>query len=108
MASRFDVRDTRSITRYYRRELLREMRREARRVRKAVVAAAPKRTGTLRRKIKIRAGWDAHGPFARITTTARRDTTSARTGRRTRFRYGLAIQQKDHYLQRGLQRTPRR
>lgn len=90
----------RTILRAIRKEVLRELRAEARRVRRFVKLAAPKRTGNLNRKLKVRGGWDARGPYARVTTTARNP--------KTRYRYGLAIQQKKHYLQRGLQSTPRR
>lgn len=89
-----------AILRLIRKEILRDLRAQARRVRVYVKAAAPKDTGTLRRKLKVKAGWDASGPWARVVTTARNP--------RTQYRYGLAIQQQDHYLQRGLQRTPRR
>lgn len=100
MASDVHIRDARQFLRSIRKEILRELRVEANRVRKNVRAATPKRTGTLNRKIKVRTGWDATGPYARITTTARNP--------KTRFRYGLAIQQRTQYLERGLQRTPRR
>jgi hypothetical protein len=98
--ARVDVKETRTILRTFRREILRELRKDGNRLRRNVRAAAPKDSGNLRRKIKLRVGWDAQGPFARVTTTARNP--------RTRFRYGLALQQQRHYLQRGLQSTPRR
>lgn len=94
------IADEKTILRAIRKEVLRELRAEARRVRKFVKIAAPKRTGNLNRKLKVKGGWDAQGPWARVTTTARNP--------KTRYRYGLAIQQKAHYLQRGLQSTPRR
>jgi hypothetical protein len=116
-----DVKSDRQIVRMYRTELLREIRKETRRVAKFVRGAAPRKSGNLRRKIKAKAGWDADGPYGRITTTARRTSTSRgagdigqirsdgrRSGRRTTFRYGLALQQQRHYLQKGLDRTPRR
>lgn len=100
VVARIDVKDARTILRGIRRELLRELRKDGNRVRKAVRAETRRDTGNLRRKIKMRTGWDADGPFVRITTTAR----NPRTG----YRYGLAQQQREQYLQRGLQRTPRR
>lgn len=94
------IADDKAILRAIRKEVLRELRAEARRVRVFVKIAAPKRTGNLRRKLKVKAGWDARGPWARVVTTARNPDTD--------YRYGLAIQQREHYLQRGLQSTPRR
>jgi len=109
MAEPVKARTPQQIVRQYRTELTREFRKLANRVLKEVRASAPKgKTGTLRRKIRSRIKWDADGPYARITTSARRVTKSERTGKTTSFRYGLAIQQKAHYLQRGLNRTPRR
>jgi hypothetical protein len=109
MAEPVKARTPQQIVKQYRTELTREIRKEANRVLKEVRAAARKgKTGNLRRKIKSRVRWDADGPYARITTSARRVTKSERTRRTTTFRYGLALQQRDHYLQRGLNRTPRR
>ncbi len=105
MADRISVRDGRTILRLFRKEVLRELRAEARRVRKNVRAAAPKDTGNLGRKLKVKAGWDARGPWARVVTTARRKPSEKYP---KGYRYGLAIQQQTRYLQRGLQRTPRR
>lgn len=100
MVDRVEIHDTKTILRTIRKEVLRELRREARRARKVIRTEAPKNSGVLRRKLKVKAGWDAAGPWARVVTTARNP--------KTRYRYGLAIQQQKHYLQRGLQRTPRR
>lgn len=109
MGERVSAKDPRQIVRQYRKELTKAIRQEGNRVLKSVRAAAPKgRTGTLRRKVRLRVKFDAGGPFVRITTSARRRTRSERTGRTTTYRYGLATQQSEHYLQRGLQRTPRR
>jgi hypothetical protein len=97
------------LLRAYKREVLRSMRIEGGRVRTSVRREVPKRTGNLRKKIKLKTGWDSRGPYARIFTSARRITRDAETKAVTSmFRYGLARQQKDHYLQRGLARTPRR
>jgi hypothetical protein len=91
-----------AIRRKFKLELTREIRSLGKPVLKSVRLAAPKRTGKLRRGIKMKIKFDADGPFVRITTGARRK------GTRTGFRYGLAIQQDRHYLQKGLNRVPRR
>jgi hypothetical protein len=99
------VRDDSTILRIIRKEVLRSLRDEARRVRKSVADAAPKVSGNLRRKLKVRSGWDGRGPWARVITTARRQpSTKYPRG----YRYGLTVQRKEHYLQEGLRRTPRR
>ena len=104
-----EVRTDRQIIAQYKRELSAAMRDLARPVLKAVRSAAPKgRTGTLRRKIKAKVKYDADGPYVRITTSARRTSTSVRTRTTTTYRYGLAEQGNLHYLQKGLDRTPRR
>lgn len=113
MAAGLRVRDLRKELRALARPILTELRVEASRVRKSIRAVAPKSTiggpdghggrlppGQLRRKLKVRTGIDADGPWARVTTTARNP--------KTKYRYGLAIQQHEHYLQRGLNSTPRR
>ena len=102
------TKSSKQIIAQYKKELSRAMRDMGRPVLRAVRQAAPKRTGSLRRKIKMRVKYDADGPFVRITTSARRTTRSTRTGETTTFRYGLAEQQTHHYLQKGLDRTPRR
>jgi hypothetical protein len=101
-----------SIIRAAYRTVLPELRRQARRVRKGVVVEAPKSTtggpdgrggrippGNLRRRIRLKSGVDRAGPWARLVTTARNPKTG--------YRYGLAIQQRQDYLGRGLARTPR-
>ena len=100
--ARVEVQDAKQIIKQFRKEILKPLRQEANRVRKAIrqVNRKHRRTGGLDRQIKVKTGWDAAGPYARITTSARNPTT--------RFRYGLAIQKREHYLQRGLDRTPRR
>lgn len=109
MANTVKLRDRVTILRAYRREVLRAMRKEGARVRANVRKEAPVKTGALRKKIGLKTGWDSRGPYARIYTSARRITRDVDTKRFTSmFRYGLARQQKDHYLQRGLARTPRR
>ena len=109
MADEVKVRSPEQIVRQYKRQIAKQLRAEARRVVKTIQRDLPKgRTGNLRRKIKLRVKWDRSEPYVRITTSARRVTKNEDTGKVTRFRYGLAIQQKDHYLQRGLNRTPRR
>lgn len=109
MAERVKARTPEQIVRQYKKELTKVLRAEGRRVVKEIQRELPKgRTGNLRKKVKLRVKFDANGPYVRITTSARRRTKSERTGEVTTFRYGLAIQQKQHYLQRGLQRTPRR
>lgn len=107
MARDVDVKDLRAYMRSIQKEGRTALRREANRVRKFVRQTAPKRSGNLRRKVKVRSGVDQQGPWARVLTTARRTTTSE-DGKRTMFRYGLAIQQKQQYLEKGLRRTPRR
>lgn len=100
--ARVEVKEAKQVLKQFRKEILKPLRQEANRVRKAIRAAnrRHRRTGELDRRIKVRTGWDANGPFARITTSARNPKTG--------FRYGLAIQQREHYMQRGLDRTPRR
>lgn len=113
MAAGLRIRDLRKELRGLARPILTELRIEAYRVRKSIRAVAPVSSiggpdgnggrlppGQLRRKLKVRTGIDANGPWARVTTTARNP--------KTRYRYGLAIQQRKHYLQRGLDSTPRR
>jgi hypothetical protein len=108
MAEDVKVRSPQQIVRQYKRQIAKQLRAEARRVVKTIQRDLPKgRTGNLRRKIKLRVKWDRGEPYVRITTSARR-VTKNEDGKTTVFRYGLAIQQKDHYLQRGLNRTPRR
>lgn len=103
MVARVNVKSDRQILDIFRKEILKEMRTLGRGVQRNVKAEAPRgRTGALRRKIKMRTGWDGKGPFVRITTTARRTSDG------TTYRYGLAIQQRERYLQKGLQKTPRR
>jgi hypothetical protein len=102
------VRDHQVLLRAVRREVLRTMRREGQRVRVNVQAEMRRDTGNARRRLKLKTGWDSRGPYARIVTTARRVSRSKRAGRMTSFRYALAQQQREHYLQRGLARTPRR
>lgn len=102
------ARDPQIVLRAYRREVLRALRREGQRVRVNVQAEMRRDTGNARRRLKLKTGWDSRGPYARIVTTARRVSRSKRTGRTTSFRYALAQQQREHYLQRGLARTPRR
>lgn len=108
MPDRIVTTDTDVFLRAYRREVLRTMRREGARVRVAVRGEMRRKTGNARRRLKLKVGWDSSGPYARIVTTARRVSRSDRTGRLTSFRYGLAQQQRENYLQRGLARTPRR
>lgn len=109
MADRITTRSPEQIVRQYRKELAKAIRAEGRRVVKNIQRDLPKgRTGNLRKKVKLRVKFDTGGPYVRITTSARRRTRNEATGKVTTFRYGLAIQQKKHYLQRGLQRTPRR
>jgi len=107
MPDKVAVRDRMFILRTYRREILRALRTEAQRVRKNVQGEMRRDTGNARRRLRLKTGFDSRGPYARIVTTARRVSTS-KSGKRTSFRYALAQQQKEHYLQRGLQRTPRR
>jgi hypothetical protein len=107
MADRIQVKSEFEILRLYRNELLRELRAAARPVHRNVRAAAPRRTGNLRKRIRLKVGVDSRGPYARIVTTARRLTTSEE-GNTTLYRYGLAIQQYEDYLHRGLAKTPRR
>lgn len=109
MANRVVVKDSIAVLRVYRRQVLRLMRQEGARVRANVRQEAPRRTGNLRKKIGLKTGWDSRGPYARIYTSARRITRRSGNGEFTSmFRYGLAIQQKEQYLERGLARTPRR
>lgn len=108
MPDRVTVKDPAPLLRAYRREVLRALRREGARVRVAIRAEMRRKTGNARRRLKLKTGWDSRGPYARIVTTARRVSRSKKSGRVTSFRYALAQQQKEHYLQRGLARTPRR
>jgi hypothetical protein len=108
VADDFDVRDLRAFMRSIQKQGRTELRKEANRVRRFVRRSAPKKSGNLRRKVKVKTGVDQHGPWARVITTARRTTTTSEDGHRTTFRYGLAIQQKQQYLEQGLRRTPRR
>lgn len=106
---RITVHDHMPMLRAYRRQILRALRAEAVRVRENIRDDVPKRSGELRKKIKVKTGWDSSGPYARVITSARRITRDAETREVTSmFRYGLARQQRDHYMQRGLARTPRR
>jgi hypothetical protein len=107
MPDKVVVRSHMQIMQMYRRELLRALRVEAQRVRKNVQVEMRKDSGNARRRLKLKTGFDSRGPYVRIVTTARRVSTSKK-GNTTSFRYALAQQQKEHYLQRGLQRTPRR
>ncbi|GLW32273.1 HK97 gp10 family phage protein [Actinoplanes regularis] len=110
MADRVDLRDTKRYLRGITKQVRAQLRKEAARVRKEIRAEVRghRRTGELERKIRVRTGVDADGPYARVTTSARRISTSERTGKKTTFRYGLALAQTEHYMKRGLQRTPRR
>jgi hypothetical protein len=109
MADRIEMKDTKRYLRGIARQMRGQLRKEANRVRKSIrlEVADHKRTGELSRKIKVKTGIDALGAYARITTSARRVTRSA-DGKKTTFRYGLALAQREHYMQRGLTRTPRR
>jgi hypothetical protein len=80
--------------------VLKLMRREGNRVRRYVRVDAPQRSGRLKARLKVKVGWDRSGPYARVSTWARDPATG--------FRYGLALQMKRQYLERGLNRTPRR
>lgn len=105
---RVDTQPTTAMLRIWRREILSALRKEGRRVLRHIRDESPQRTGNLRRRLKFRTGWDGAGPYARIVTTATRRSYDPDTGRVTTFRYGLAIQQQDDYLGRGLRKTPRR
>jgi hypothetical protein len=107
MPDKVVVRGGLRLMQLYRRELLRALRVEAQRVRKSVQGEMRRDTGNARRRLKLKTGFDSRGPYARIVTTARR-VSKNKDGEYTSFRYALAQQQKEHYLQRGLQRTPRR
>jgi hypothetical protein len=107
MPDKVVVRGGLRLMQLYRRELLRALRVEAQRVRKSVQGEMRRDTGNARRRLKLKTGFDSRGPYARIVTTARRVSRN-KDGRTTSFRYALAQQQREHYLQRGLQRTPRR
>lgn len=108
MADRVDVRSPEQIVRQYKREIAKELRAQGRRVVREIQRIVPKgRTGNLRKKVRLRVKYDANGPYVRITTSARRRTKNE-DGKVSTFRYGLAIQQREHYLQKGLDRTPRR
>jgi hypothetical protein len=107
MPDKVVVRSHMQILRAYRKEILRALRVEGTRVRKNVRAEMRKDTGNARRRLKMKSGFDSSGPYVRIVTTARR-VSKNKDGETTSFRYALAQQQKEHYLQRGLQRTPRR
>lgn len=108
MVREADVKDLRAYMRSIQKEGRTALRKEANRVRRFVRQNAPKQSGNLRRKIRVRAGVDQNGPWARVITSARRTTTSKDTGKRSTFRYGLAIQQREQYLEKGLRSTPRR
>ena len=109
MADRVEPRSPELIVKQYRKELAKAIRAEGRRVVRTIQRDLPKgRTGNLRKKVRLRVKFDQDGPYVRITTSARRRTKNEETGKVTTFRYGLAIQQTDHYLQKGLRRTPRR
>jgi hypothetical protein len=108
MLTRVHVADERTILQAIRKEVLRELRKEANRLRRYVRAEAPKDTGNLAKKLRVRTGWDAAGPYSRVLTGARRTTRDEDGTVTSTFRYGLALQQRTHFLQRGLQRTPRR
>lgn len=106
--TRVDVKSDRQIMRQFRREFAKAIRAEGARVRKAVRLVAPKgKTGKLRKNVKMRLKWDAQGPYVRIFTSARRITKNE-DGTVTMFRYGLAVQQDRDYLNKGLDRVPRR
>jgi hypothetical protein len=107
MPDKIVIRSHMRLMQLYRREILKQMRIEGQRVRKNVRLEMRKKTGNARRRLKVKTGFDSRGPYARIVTTARRVSTN-KDGETTSFRYALAQQQKEHYLQRGLQRTPRR
>jgi hypothetical protein len=107
MADRVKMRSEHEILLAFRTELLREMRSEGARVRRAIRPEMRKKTGNGRRRLKLKVGVDSSGPYARIVTTAIR-VSANKQGGVTSFRYGLAQQQKEHYLQAGLARTPRR
>lgn len=107
MADQVQVRSEYEILSAFRAELLRAMRVEGNRVRKNIRGEMRADTGNARRRLKLKVGWDSAGPYARIVTTARR-VSASRTGRVTAYRYGLAQQQREHYLQKGLAKTPRR
>lgn len=107
MAGRVEAKSDYEILAVFRAEVLRFMRAEGGRVRTNVRAEMRVRTGNARRRLKLKVGWDLAGPYARIVTTARRVSTGP-DGRVTSFRYALAQQQHEHYLQKGLAKTPRR
>lgn len=108
MADQVEARSPQQIVRQYKREIAKELRAEGRRVVKEIQRGLPKgRTGNLRRKVRLRVLWDGAEPYVRITTSARR-VSKNEDGKVSIFRYGLARQQRDHYLQKGLDRTPRR
>lgn len=107
MADRIQVKSEYEILRLYRNELVRALRAAARPVQRNAREEAPRESGNLRRRIRLKAGVDSRGPYARIVTTARRLSTSKK-GHTTLYRYGLAIQQHEDYLHRGLAKTPRR
>ncbi|AGL19499.1 hypothetical protein [Actinoplanes sp. N902-109] len=99
MAHRVHV-DTAAYLQSIRTQILALMRLQGNRVRDNVRDVAPHRTGELDRKLRTRVGWDSLGPFARVSTWAR----NPRDG----YRYGLSLQYRRRYLERGLDRTPRR
>lgn len=113
MANRVVIRDRLPLLRLYRREILRLLRVEGGRVRTSARAEVKRKTGALRRGIRVKTGWDSSGPYARVITSARRVTRrkneDGSNGEITSmFRYGLAKQKREQYLERGLARTPRR
>lgn len=99
MADRVHV-DTAGYLESIRTQVLKVMRAEGNRVRRTIRTVAPERTGRLKQRLKLKVGWDRYGPYARVSTWAR----DPKTG----YRYGIAIQYKQRYLERGLDRTPRR
>lgn len=107
MAGQVELRSEYEILSAFRTELLRLMRAEGGRVRGNVRGEMRVRTGNARRRLKLKVGWDSDGPYARIVATARR-VSAGPDGRVTSFRYSLAQQQREHFLQRGLAKTPRR
>lgn len=99
MANRVHV-DSAGYLEAIRAQVLKLMRAEGNRVRRTIRTVAPERSGRLKQRLKLKVGWDRSGPFARVSTWAR----DPKTG----FRYGLALQKRRQYLERGLDRTPRR
>lgn len=98
MADKVHV-DTAGYLESIRTPVLRVMRAAGNRVRRNIRAVAPERSGRLKRRLKVKVGWDRLGPYSRVSTWAK----DPKTG----FRYGLALQMKRKYLERGVDRTPR-